>query len=318
MFNRFHLSKPVIVAGLTLGGFASAALAEAPASPAGPPAPIAATQPAVPIDPGVQSLIDQLGHPDGNLREEASRKLRAMGKAVMPALKEVADSDDPEVKARVRALIRHAERRLPPAAPQGGGAWGRGEGLRVSVAPGRKTIDVEENGRKIQIVQRDDGSVDMTVTGVDEAGKEASETYQAKDAEELKREHPEAFALYERWGGPGTGWRVIRGMAEGAGGRGVGVGEVAPERLLDEVRRQMRRDVERLQIPREQVDGLIEQLRGMDGIGNELIERQRREMRRLVDPGRVEIDKLREQLLRPRDEEGRLLDPGAKYAKPGA
>ena len=313
MSKRVRLSEQVVIAGLVLSGLSFPARAEV----AQPASPAPATQPAAAAtDAAVRELIDQLGHPDANVREQASSKLKAMGKAVLPALRQAADSDDPEVKARVRALIRHSERRLPPAAPQNGGAWGRGHAVSVSVAPGRKVTDVEENGRKIQITQRDDGSIDMTVAGVDGAGKEASETYQAKDAEELKRDHPEAHALYERWGGPGGGWRVIRGIADAAGGPGAA--DVAPDRLLDEVRRQMLRDVERLGPAREHFDGLLEQLRGMDRVADRMIERQRQEVDRLVGPGALDIDKLREQLLRPRDEEGKLLKPEGNGAKDGA
>jgi PDZ domain len=318
MSHRPSLSKQVMIAGLVLSGFSLTTHGRA-AQPA-PPTP--ATQPAAAVtDPAVRELIDQLGHPDADTREQASNKLRSMGKAALPALQQAADSDDPEVKARVRALVRHAGRRLPPAAPQNGGEWGRGHAVSISVAPGRKVTDVEENGRKIQITQRDDGSIDMTVSGVDEAGKEASETYQAKDAAELKRDHPEAHALYERWVGPDSGWRMIRGIVDAAGGPGAA--DVAPERLLDELRRQMLRDVERvgperLGPAREHLDGLLEQLRGMDRVADRMIEQQRKEVDRLVRPGALDIDKLREQLLRPRDEEGKLLEPEGNGAKEGA
>jgi hypothetical protein len=312
MSNRLYLSKPLLMAGLALSGLHLPAQAEA----AEPASAIPATQRgASVVDPGVRELVDQLGHPDAKVREQATAKLKSMGKAVLSALQQAAESDDPEVKARARALVRHAERRLPPAAPRNGGAWGRGHAVSVSVAPGRKVIDVEENGRKIQITQRDDGSIEMAVTGVDEAGKEVTETYQAKDAEELKRDHPEAHALYDQWGGPGSGWRVIRGIADAAGGPGAV--DVAPERLLEELRRQMLRDAERLAPAREHLDGLLEQLRAADRAAGGLIERQRKEMDRLVGPGPLEIDKLREQLLRPRDEEGKLLKPDGDGPKEG-
>src|SRR5205085_1092314 len=66
-------------------------------------------------DPAVRALIVQLGSASPAAREEAMKKLAAMGKEVLPALQGFADSADPELRSRVRALIRRAERRLPPA-----------------------------------------------------------------------------------------------------------------------------------------------------------------------------------------------------------
>jgi hypothetical protein len=106
---------------------------------------------------------------------------------------------------------------------------------------------------------------------------------------------------------------VIRGLADAA--RGPGGGDIAPERLLDEVRRQMLQDAQRLGPAREHLDGLLEQIRGIDGVADRMIEEQRREMDRLVGRGGLEIDKLRKQLLRPRDEEGKLLKPDGEGQK---
>ena len=64
----------------------------------------------------------------------------------------------------------------------------------------------------------------MTVTGVEE-GKEVTETYEAKDADELKRDNPEAFDLYERWNGSGPLHASTR-----AGDRHSGSGRPAARR----------------------------------------------------------------------------------------
>ena len=70
------------------------------------------TQPST--QPAVRGLILQLGSTSPAAREAAMKKLAAMGKEIVPALREFADAADPELRARVRALIRRAERRLPP------------------------------------------------------------------------------------------------------------------------------------------------------------------------------------------------------------
>src|SRR5436190_1706820 len=85
---------------------------------------------------------------------------------------------------------------LVPAAPAWAGRF-RSQSVSVSVANGRKTVDVNDNGLKIRIKQTADG-IRMSVTGVED-GNEVTEEYEAKDADELKRDNPEAYALYERW-----------------------------------------------------------------------------------------------------------------------
>src|SRR4051812_44485429 len=62
------------------------------------------TQPST--EPAVRALIVQLGSVSAASREEAMKKLAAMGKEALPALQGFADSPDPELRARVRALIR--------------------------------------------------------------------------------------------------------------------------------------------------------------------------------------------------------------------
>src|SRR5687767_248678 len=166
MTHRFVALKSVLTGGLLLAwcGAAQAASPEGALPPATQPA--GAPHAAGAMDPAVQALLDQLGHSDAAVREAASGKLSTMGKEILPALKQAAESEDPEVKARARALVRRAERRLPPAAPGDRGRWGVGHAVSVRRARDRKVIEVDDNGRKIQITRRNDGSIDMTVTGV--------------------------------------------------------------------------------------------------------------------------------------------------------
>src|SRR2546430_17164737 len=72
--------------------------------------------------PQVRALIDQLGDAKYDRREEAAKRLKAIGKPVLPALKEALNSEDPEIVSRARALIRRIEiRPLPQGDPAGGG-----------------------------------------------------------------------------------------------------------------------------------------------------------------------------------------------------
>jgi hypothetical protein len=180
------------------------AVGSAPAPTAAP-----ATKPA---DPQVQKMIDSLADDDPAIREAASQGLEKLGREALPKLKENADSENPEIRSRVRTLIRHAERRLPPAAPQRAGGFSS-HSTRMSISNGRKTIDIDDNGYKIRIEQSADG-IKMSVTG-EENGKAVTEDYTAKDADQLKRDNPEAFALYDKYNNGHAGGLIING---GAGG----------------------------------------------------------------------------------------------------
>src|SRR2546421_2659429 len=78
----------------------------------------AATQPA---SEKIKKLIDKLGDNDSPKREEAAKKLKAIGKPAPPALKEaIAANEDPEVVSRAQALVKRIEiRPLPAPDPAG-------------------------------------------------------------------------------------------------------------------------------------------------------------------------------------------------------
>jgi hypothetical protein len=202
-----------------------------------------------PIAPAVSGLIEKLGDADPAVRETATRKLRDLGKAALPALRQARESDDPEVQSRVRSLIRKAERRLPPAAPARDGIAHR-QNVRVSMVNGQRTVDVDDNGYKISIRQGVEGIV-MEVTGVED-GKPVTETYKAKDADELKKENPEAFALYDKYnnGGPGVGFRIQMGggnvqiQGNVAGGR---IDPAAEQKMAEMQLKVMEKMLEQLQ-----------------------------------------------------------------------
>ena len=174
-------------------------------APATRPAPTSA-----PANPEIAALVIKLGDDDPATRDEAVQRLSRIGKPALPALREAARGDDPEASARAEKLLKHIERHLPPPGPAHNGGVSS-QSVSASMAQGIKTVDVDDNGRKIHVVTQPDGSLEMTVTGIED-GQEATETYKARDAGELKRDNPEAFALYDRWAGQGahmtTAWRL--------------------------------------------------------------------------------------------------------------
>jgi hypothetical protein len=99
-----------------------------------------------------------------------------------------------------------------------GGIGVAGPGMRISVknVDGNKTIEAEEPGKKTKIEESAKGDLKIELTETVD-GKEKVSKYEAKDAEELKKKHPEVHALYEKYSkfGPGV---AIRFGAIGPGG----------------------------------------------------------------------------------------------------
>ena len=99
----------LLVTGAILLCAGSVCPAEAPAE--NPKSPAEATAPAAKDAADraaeVESLIRQLGDDDVKIRDEASRKLKAMGRSVAPALKTAmkAEDADPEVVGRCQAIL---------------------------------------------------------------------------------------------------------------------------------------------------------------------------------------------------------------------
>ena len=62
---------------------------------------------------------------------------------------------------------------------------------------GNKSIDVNENGKKTHI-EEDNNGIEIKVTEKVN-GQEKSDTYKAKDADELKKKYPEAAKIYDKY-----------------------------------------------------------------------------------------------------------------------
>jgi len=69
-------------------------------------------------EPSVSQLIAQLGDPDRQVREQASKELWSRGKTAGPAIRAAAESDDPEVARRAKILLRDFTYGLTPDAPR--------------------------------------------------------------------------------------------------------------------------------------------------------------------------------------------------------
>ncbi len=195
----------------------------------------------------INKLIQDLESRDFATRESATKKLTELRKAAVPALQAAAlgknressgrafgilrklfQSEDAETKAVAKealeqivekddpAISRQAELLLNPPKPprqRGIGAIqvqvGGGRKVSVKTVNGVKEIDAEENGQKVHITDDPQNGIKVKVTEKNADGKEETKSYEAKNADDLKKKHPEAHKLYEKYS-KGGGINVIQ------------------------------------------------------------------------------------------------------------
>jgi len=175
----------VVLLGLSSILLGSAAHAETSAGPT--------TAPAL---GEIESLVAKLGDADFRIRRDASNRLREIGAMALPALKRAADDDgNPEVRSRAAQIVRALEFRHVPGRP----LQQNRSHVRISnmqIINGQRSLVVNDEGRQVKITQSGD-AIEMTVTG-ELDGHPATETYKASNADQLKSDNPEAYALFDR------------------------------------------------------------------------------------------------------------------------
>ncbi len=148
--------------------------------------------------------------------------------AARDALGKVADGDNGTAAVAARDALKAADAKQNAGRRVAIGSGGirvaiAGNGLRrvsTYIINGVKTVEANEDGRKIKIVEGPNQPIKIEVTTTKD-GKSATEKYEAKDAAELKTKHPKAHELYTKY-------------AKGAGNLGgrLGVGRIAPRRPM--------------------------------------------------------------------------------------
>jgi hypothetical protein len=121
--------------------------------------------------------------------------------------------------------------RIVPAVPAAGairlqvrGAViaGGGKSIQVKDENGVRDIESQEKDKKVKIHDDPDKGIQIEVTETKD-GKEETKKYEAKNAEELKKNHPEAHKIYEELGKGGPKIE-IGGIGVGGFGGGFGGG----------------------------------------------------------------------------------------------
>lgn len=172
---------------------------------------IPATQPAQ-LESDIPTLIRQLGDDNFRVRQNASRQLRKLGKSALPALREAEKSKDLEIKSRASELLKEIEHPLVyTAVPQATG--NSSQSVRISETNGVKSIDVDEDGRTTHI-DVDPTGIRMKVTG-QLNGQQVTREFKAENPEQLKKENPAAFELYNQFANGDDGNRLNVGIIQG-------------------------------------------------------------------------------------------------------
>ena len=180
--------------------------------------------------------IRDLDSDNFNDRQDASTKLVEAGKAAIGPVAEAAGGDSLEVSTRAIAVLkslhgvddkgtsqaaeealkkltksenrnvaRRAAQALEPEAEQPAQLpFGGGGAIQIQVQAqninGNRNVKVNADGKQIEIEHPQGGGITMKVTEkVD--GKEKTSTYKAQDDADLKKNHPEAYKLYEKYAG---------------------------------------------------------------------------------------------------------------------
>ena len=97
--------------------------------------------------------------------------------------------------ARIPLRLRGLNIPLRGLVPRGGRNAKR---ISIKVVNGLKEIEAEENGRKVKIKDHPENGIEMEVTETKD-GKETTSKYKAKSADDLKKNHPDAHKLYEKY-----------------------------------------------------------------------------------------------------------------------
>jgi hypothetical protein len=241
------------------------------------PAAVAPKAEAAPQRQKIAELIKQLAADDFATRDAASSELLKIGADALPALKEACKSDDPSIQSYAEYLVPRIEggrdgRRLTvrrggvgqPRMPAGAGmaadvlvARGGRMNINVTTNNGMRTTHVIDGERKVMITEGPDG-IRMSVTDVAD-GKPIQQDYEAKSIEELRKDHPEAGDIYDKYNARGRGL-ILNGNAR--------IMRLTPPANLDNLDADVRKQIEDAQRLQEQA------LRQRQGEVRDLLNRQ--------------------------------------------
>jgi hypothetical protein len=154
----------------------------------------------------------------GDSLEVTTRAIALLGKfldssdqatkdAAKTALEGLAKSDKPAAARRAQEYVKQPAKEQPAAQAgiamgqiqiQVGGIIGGKKSRSMKNINGVKEIEAEEDGKKVKIVDDPKNGIKVEHT-YKKDGKEVTDKYEAKDAKELEKKHPEGYKLYKQY-----------------------------------------------------------------------------------------------------------------------
>jgi len=199
-------------------------------------------------------LKDHFASGDDKLKEAAKaalQKLSASDKApIAHKAKDVLDPKPPQPAQPMNPFGR--------AQIQMNFRIGGAQRVQMKEVNGVKDIDIKEQDRSIKIHEDPNKGITVEITEKKD-GKDVKQKYEAKDAAELKKKHPEAHKLYEKYNKGGAiqirGIQV-QGMQMNPLQRGI---QVPGRRLIDA--KPIAQQLEKISAQVEEAHKLLEQLK---------------------------------------------------------
>jgi hypothetical protein len=225
----------------------------------------------------------------------------ATKQAARAALEQVAKCDRPAAARRAQDALKAAQK-TPEGVIQGGGIMIGGMGVvggagrRISVrnVNGVKDIDVDEKDKKIKIHDDPQQGITVEVT-TKKDGKDVTEKFEGKNAEELKKKHPEAHKLYEEYSG-NQGALQFRIQIQPGGAIPLPVQPVPAPNVLPFGNRGLELEIARLR----QLSSRLELLLKDNGVKN-APQQTKDEMKKQIDQLKEQLEKLEKRLQEPAD-----------------
>lgn len=167
------------------------------------------------------------------LTEGLSSKSEDVQQAARTALQNLAKSENKSVAQRARAALEAPVKLGIPGGRFPGGVQGNFQQIAVQVNNGARQVKVTENGKEIVI--KDNNGKDITITTTETVnGQKVTKSVTAKDEDDLKKNHAEAHALFEKYSKGGNGIRLNFGI--NAIGNGIAIGQPGIQAILNRPR----------------------------------------------------------------------------------
>ena len=159
------------------------------------------------------------------LSEGLSSKREELQQAARTALQNLAQSENKSVARRARSALDGPGKLGVVGGRFPGGLQGNFQQLAVQINNGVRQIQVTENGKEIVI--KDNNGKDISVTTTETVnGQKVTKSVAGKDEVELKKNHAEAYELFEKYTKGGNGIRInVEGNAIG---NGIIIGQPGP------------------------------------------------------------------------------------------